>query len=43
MENIDHPLLFIFFMTLTIFAMRGVLVWAAKSLGITGLVHLLGH
>ncbi len=36
-EALDHPILFVFFMTLAVFGMGNILKWAAHSTNMFGL------
>lgn len=43
LDALDHPLLFILFMTMAVFATAALLTWAFKSLGWTGPANFFQH
>lgn len=42
-KNLDHPLLFVLFVTMAVLGMQAALTWAAKSIGWTGLATFVQH
>jgi hypothetical protein len=36
LEKLDHPLVFLFTMTIGVFAMAGLISWGLSSVGLTG-------
>lgn len=42
-EDLDHPILFVFFAMLAIVGMQSLVTWGAKALGLIGLSELVQH
>lgn len=42
-EDLDHPIVFVFLVTLAVIAMAALITWGAKALHIPGLAALAQH
>lgn len=43
LDTIDHPIVFVLFMTMAVFGVAAIVTWGAKQMGWTGIANFFQH